>query len=307
MLVSIPVSEVMTADVRTIAPDATAREVAVELVDGEVDSLIVCRDGDPVGIVTESDLTAVLAADTDPDTTTVSEFASAPLVTVGYDDDITEAARLLREERIEHLPVTDGEELVGMLATADLSYYLPRYARPEPASKPPEEATYVVRPETALEEDDWEFECRCLERGHVAVGDVAEFTKTLSREDVERFATSTGDTNRLHLEDEYAAETRFGRRIAHGALAAGLVSAALARLPGLTVYLSQDLAFQAPVEIGSRVTASCEVVEDLGGDRYRLTTDVYTEDDTQAIEGEAVVLIDDLPESVNVTVDEIGE
>lgn len=306
MLVSIPVAEVMTATVETITPDATARAVAVRLSEAGVESLVVCRDDEPVGIVTESDLTALLAAGTDPDTTAVTAFASAPLVTVRHDADITEAAALLREEGIEHLPVTDGSRLVGMLAAVDLSYYLPRYSRPEPSSEPGAEAKYVVRPETALEDPEWEFECRCLDRGHIVVGDVAEFTKTISEADVEQFATSSGDTNRLHLEDEYAAQTRFGRRIAHGTLAAGLISAALARLPGLTIYLSQDLVFHEPIDIGSRVTAVCEVVEDLGRDRYRLTTDVYTDDDTRVIEGEAVVLLDELPETVAVDVEAVS-
>jgi len=63
----------------------------------------------------------------------------------------------------------------------------------------------------------------------------------------------------------------------------------------VTVYLSQDLEFVGPVRIGETVTAECEIVEDLGGDRYRLHTAVVNEDDETVIDGEAVVIINELP------------
>ncbi|WP_302080003.1 MaoC family dehydratase [Salinibaculum rarum] len=128
----------------------------------------------------------------------------------------------------------------------------------------------------------------------VAVGDTSRFTKTIHDEDVKRFAASSGDTNPLHLDEEFAEETRFSGRIAHGILVSGLISAALARLPGDVVYLSQDLEFLAPVEIGDRVTAACSIAEDLGNNQYRLTTTVTDGDGETVIDGEAVVLI--LPE-----------
>jgi acyl dehydratase len=131
----------------------------------------------------------------------------------------------------------------------------------------------------------------------LGVGDVVSFTKQITEEDVLAFAGISGDTNRLHLDDEFAEETRFGRRIVHGTLASGLISSALARLPGMTVYLSQDLRFLKPVDIGSELTATVEIVEDLGDRRYRLDTTVETADETTVIDGEAVVLIDPAPES----------
>jgi len=131
--------------------------------------------------------------------------------------------------------------------------------------------------------------------GGLGVGDRIEFAKTISDNDVKQFAAASGDTNPLHLDEEFAAETRFRGRIAHGTLVGSLISAALARLPGLTIYLSQDLEFHNPVRIGDRLTAECEIVEDLGDEQYRLTTRVR-KDETVVIDGEAVVLIDDLPE-----------
>ena len=140
----------------------------------------------------------------------------------------------------------------------------------------------------------WEVSITADSREGLGVGDSVEFSKTISDADVRRFAASSGDTNPLHLDDEFAETTRFGGRIAHGTLVGGLISAALARLPGLTIYLSQDLEFHAPVRIGDRATADCEIVEDLGHDQYRLTTTVAVEDEV-VIDGEAVVLVDELP------------
>lgn len=144
---------------------------------------------------------------------------------------------------------------------------------------------------------DWEFERTVDDPTRIGVGDVVTFEKTLTDGDVRAFARASGDTNRLHLDDEFAAGSRFGERIVHGTLVSGLISAALARLPGLTIYLSQDLEFRAPVGIGDRVSARVEIVEDLGNDQYRLETVIRDEDDeTAVIDGEAVVLIDEMPE-----------
>ncbi|WP_265107773.1 MaoC family dehydratase [Halosolutus halophilus] len=144
---------------------------------------------------------------------------------------------------------------------------------------------------------DWQFDRTVDDPDQISVGDTVTFEKVLSDEDVRAFAHVSGDTNRLHLDEGFAADTRFGERIVHGTLVSGLISAALARLPGLTIYLSQDLEFSGPVGIGDRVSARVEIVEDLGNDQYRLETVIRNEDDdATVINGEAVVLIDDLPE-----------
>jgi 3-hydroxybutyryl-CoA dehydratase len=150
-------------------------------------------------------------------------------------------------------------------------------------------------PELTYSKADWTFE-HVDESDSLSVGDRVRFSKRLTDDEVQVFADASGDTNRLHLDADFAEGTRFGRRIAHGTLVSGVISAALARLPGLTIYLSQNLEFLAPVEIGERVTAICEIVEDLGDDRYRVTTVVEDEDGNTVIDGEATVLIDDLPE-----------
>jgi len=142
---------------------------------------------------------------------------------------------------------------------------------------------------------EWHVELTATDRTTLGVGDRVEFTKTITEEDIAAFAAASGDTNPLHLDDDFAAKTRFKGRIAHGTLVGGLISAGLARLPGLTIYLSQDLEFHNPVRVGDRLTAVCEIVEDLGDEQYRLTTRVLDGDEV-VIDGEAVVLVDELPD-----------
>lgn len=150
-------------------------------------------------------------------------------------------------------------------------------------------------PGMAYRDPEWTVELSADSYEAFGVGDNVTFTKQITENDVEVFAHASGDTNRLHLEAEFGEESRFGTRIVHGTLIGGLISAALARLPLLTIYLSQDLEFLKPVAIGETLTAVCEVVEDLGDRRFRLETDVINGDGDRVVQGEAIVLIDDLP------------
>ncbi|WP_246999893.1 MaoC family dehydratase [Halosolutus gelatinilyticus] len=146
----------------------------------------------------------------------------------------------------------------------------------------------------AYGDEQWTTERSTDDLDELGVGDVVRFGKPITEADVSAFAQVSGDTNRLHLEDEFAEETRFGGRIAHGTLVGGTISAALARFPGTTIYLSQDLEFLAPVDIDDEVTAECEIVEMLGDDQYRVRTTVTSDDET-VVDGEAVVMITDSP------------
>ena len=151
-------------------------------------------------------------------------------------------------------------------------------------------------PSVAYARPEWDLDGEAADPTELSVGDRITFSKTLTDEDVSAFADISGDTNRLHLETEFAEESRFGTRIVHGTLVSGLISAALARLPGLTIYLSQDMTFLAPAFIGDRLTATIEVVDDLEDNKYILSTNVHNAEDKQLIKGEAVVLIDPVPE-----------
>jgi acyl dehydratase/CBS domain-containing protein len=295
MLGPATVSDVMDEAVTTIGPDASVLDAVGRLHGGDIGSVVVVDDGRVVGIVTESDVVAVVADGRDPASCPVEECMSAPVHTVPPDATIVEAARRLRDNRIKKLPVCAGGELVGIVTTTDLSNYVPhvrhhREERPDDGDR----VRRTDRMDTAYEKDGWEFEYIGHE-AQIDVGDAVRFSKALDQTEVEEFADASGDTNRLHLDEEYASGTRFGGRIVHGTLVAGTISAALARLPGLIIYLSQELSYLGPVDIGDRVTAECEVVEDVGGGRYRLTTTVEDSDSETVIDGEAVVLADNIP------------
>ncbi|MCZ2720230.1 MaoC family dehydratase [Marinomonas sp. 15G1-11] len=120
-----------------------------------------------------------------------------------------------------------------------------------------------------------------------------EVNNTVSKEDVHLFAQVTGDTNPVHLDDDYAATTSFGKTIAHGMLTAGFISAAIGtKLPGPgCIYLEQSLKFRAPVFIGDSVTTRI-TVSDINTRRKRLT--LKTEcivNDKVVVNGEAVIMI----------------
>jgi 3-hydroxybutyryl-CoA dehydratase len=126
------------------------------------------------------------------------------------------------------------------------------------------------------------------------VGDAAEISKTITDEDVRAFAELTGDRNPVHLDEEYAATTRFGRRIAHGMLGASLISTVLAsELPGPgSVYLSQTLRFTAPVYLEDTVTARV-TVKHVREDKPVVTLETVCTNQRgeRVVEGEAVVLV----------------
>ena len=132
---------------------------------------------------------------------------------------------------------------------------------------------------------------------NLKVGDAAEVSKTIADEDVRAFAELTGDRNPVHLDDEYAASTRFGRRIAHGMLGASLVSTVLGtRLPGPgTIYLSQTFKFTAPVYPGDTVTARATVKAVKEGKPIVTLETVCTNQRGETVlVGEAVVLVENV-------------
>ena len=120
----------------------------------------------------------------------------------------------------------------------------------------------------------------------------ATFSKTITEADIVLFAGVSGDNNAVHVNEEFAARTQFGGRIAHGFLTASVISAAVAtRLPGPgTVYLAQQMKFRAPVRPGDTVHATVTVLSvDAAKARAVLST-VCRVRDTVVIEGEATVM-----------------
>lgn len=134
-------------------------------------------------------------------------------------------------------------------------------------------------------------------RGTIVIEDLEiGMTRSLQKEvtdlDIELFAQVSTDHNPVHLDEEYAMDTIFGGRIAHGMLTAGLISAVIGeQLPGHgTVYMGQSLKFLAPVRPGDVVTAEVEVLDiDYAKRRVRLDTRCLV-DGKPVLKGEATVL-----------------
>ncbi|MEM6276438.1 MAG: MaoC family dehydratase [Pseudomonadota bacterium] len=124
------------------------------------------------------------------------------------------------------------------------------------------------------------------------VGMKRHVSKIITDEDIEMFATVSTDHNPVHLDEDYAQDTIFEGRIAHGMLTAGLISAVIGeQLPGHgTVYLGQSLKFLAPVRPGDLVRAEVEVTS-IDYSRRRVTMDTHCAvDGKKVLKGEATVL-----------------
>lgn len=127
----------------------------------------------------------------------------------------------------------------------------------------------------------------------IDVGMTASRTRRVTSEDIELFARVSGDTNPVHLDEEYAAKSMFGQRIAHGMFGVSIISAILGDdLPGYgTIYLGQEVKFKAPVFIGDEITATVECIKYRADKRIAtFSTTVTKHDGTVVIEGEAVVI-----------------
>jgi 3-hydroxybutyryl-CoA dehydratase len=126
------------------------------------------------------------------------------------------------------------------------------------------------------------------------VGQQATVSRTITETDLRNFSGVSGDTNPMHLSEEFAKQTVFGGTIVHGMLTASLISAVVGtKLPGPgVIYMSQTLKFLAPVRIGDTVYAQA-TVRQLMPERNRalLETKCYVKD-TVVIDGEALVKVE---------------
>ncbi len=130
----------------------------------------------------------------------------------------------------------------------------------------------------------------CIE--DIEMGMTRYIQKIITDRDIEQFAEISTDHNPVHLDDDYARDTIFEGRIAHGMLTAGLISAVIGeQLPGHgTIYMSQNLKFLAPVRPGDLVHAEVRVV-DMVIDKRRVKLDCRCEvNGKNVLVGEAMVL-----------------
>ena len=127
----------------------------------------------------------------------------------------------------------------------------------------------------------------------IKVGDHAEITRTLKKDDIELFAVLSGDVNPAHLDENFARSDEFHKVIAHGMWGGALISAVLGtELPGPgTIYVDQSLHFRKPVGIGDTVTVRVSVREKhMPGNRVTLDCLCLNQSGDTVVEGVASVI-----------------
>ena len=125
----------------------------------------------------------------------------------------------------------------------------------------------------------------------ISLGQTAEYDKQVTDEDVRKFADISGDYNPIHLDDEFAKDSMFGARIAHGILTASHISAVIGYIfpgPGW-IYLGQSLQFRAPVKIGDTVHTAVEVTDTVAEKNIVELSTVCKVGDTVVLKGTATI------------------
>ncbi len=127
----------------------------------------------------------------------------------------------------------------------------------------------------------------------LSVGMTAIYAKTVTEADIVLFAGVSGDTNPVHINEDYAKNTMFKGRIAHGMLPAAFISTVFGtKLPGPgCIYISQNLKFKAPVKIGDTVVAKVELVELVAEKKRATFKTTCSVGDTVVIDGEAMLMV----------------
>ena len=126
-----------------------------------------------------------------------------------------------------------------------------------------------------------------------SVGMESAIEKTVTIEDIKRFAEVSGDFNPVHLDEEFAKKTIFKGRIAHGFLTASFISTIIAtELPGPgSIYLKQSLKFLAPVYIDEKILVKVRIIEiNIEKSKVKLITECF-KNKTLVLTGEAEILI----------------
>ena len=125
----------------------------------------------------------------------------------------------------------------------------------------------------------------------ISLGQTAEYEKQVTDEDVRKFADISGDYNPIHLDDDFAKDSMFGARIAHGILTASHISAVIGYIfpgPGW-IYLGQSLQFRAPVKIGDTVHTAVEVTDTVAEKNIVELSTVCKVGDTVVLKGTATI------------------
>ena len=135
-----------------------------------------------------------------------------------------------------------------------------------------------------------------LDKLGVDIGYKVIHEKIITEADIALFAEVSGDYNPVHMSEEFARKTFFGGRIAHGVIAIALLSAAMAKLPGLVILLSHSSRFLKPVKIGDTVTAVAEAINVRKEKGIVVLKNTCTNQNGEAVvEGETTVRLFEAP------------
>lgn len=128
------------------------------------------------------------------------------------------------------------------------------------------------------------------------IGKEVEISKTITEDDVKKIIEVSGDENPIHFDEEFAKTTIFKKKLAHGLLSLGLVSAALTKLfgPG-NLWLDQKFTFKKPIHIGDTLTAKLKILSVDKRKVYTVETSVYNQKDEVVLEGNATSKIAPIP------------
>ena len=138
---SIPVKDAMTVNVETASPSATVMEVADKMVERGVGSVIIVENSEPIGIICERDLLErVISSDMKPSEVKAEDIMVEPLITADPEMDMLDAMRKMIKNNIGHLPVVQGDELVGIVTVQDALEVTPQILEVIPERAEIEEA-----------------------------------------------------------------------------------------------------------------------------------------------------------------------
>ncbi len=115
------VEKLMTRQICSIASERSVKEAAEEMARSDIGSLLVNREGDYIGIITEGDIVRkVVAKGMDPSTLSVVKAMTSPLTTIEADRSIVDANDLMEQKKVRHLGVTKKGKIVGVVSVRDL-------------------------------------------------------------------------------------------------------------------------------------------------------------------------------------------
>lgn len=114
------VKEIMRKNVISISQEMTIKDAAVMMDDSNVGCIIVTKENNPIGILTERDFVKRVSAKEKPLSTHLSEVMSTPLITVSSDETIWEAAEIMKKNKIHKIPVQQNNKIIGILTSTDI-------------------------------------------------------------------------------------------------------------------------------------------------------------------------------------------